>query len=49
VPEGEAACDGAPCLSDRETGTLIADLVRALDQANARLLKVRDWITAAGN
>jgi hypothetical protein len=48
VPEGEASCEGRPCLSDRETGLLIADLTKALDTANARLLKLRDWIGAAG-
>lgn len=48
VPEGEAVCDGAPCLSDRETGTLIADLAKALDTANARLLWLKDWIGTAG-
>lgn len=48
VPEGEAVCDGQPCLSDHETGSLIADLAKALDTANARLLKLRDWIRAAG-
>ena len=44
VPAGEALCDGVPCLSDRETGALIADLVAALDAANGRLLKLRDWV-----
>ena len=43
IPEGEAVCDGAPCLSDKETGVLIADLAKALDQANARILWLRDW------
>lgn len=43
VPVGEAVCDGQPCLSDRETGVLIADLAKALDQANARILWLRDW------
>ena len=49
VPAGEAVCDGASCLSDRETGELIADLAAALDEANARLLWLRDWIGDAGN
>lgn len=49
VPAGEAQCEGNPCLSDRETATLIADYDAALAQANAALLKLRDWIVAAGN
>jgi hypothetical protein len=48
VPQGEALCAGAPCLSDRESATLIADYDSALAKANAALLKLRDWIVAAG-
>jgi hypothetical protein len=48
IPAGEATCDGAPCLSDRESGGVIAGLASALDEANARLLWLRDWITTAG-
>lgn len=48
VPAGEAVCDGQPCLSDRETGALIADLAHALDLANAKLSWLHDWITTAG-
>ena len=44
VPQGEAVCDCKPCLSDRESANLMADLANALDQANAKLLKVRDWV-----
>ncbi len=43
VPAGEAVCEGAPCLSDRETGQVIADLTDALDAANAKLLWLRTW------
>lgn len=43
IPAGEAVCDGKPCLSDRESATLMADLAKALDQANARILWLRDW------
>lgn len=46
VPVGEAVCDGAPCLSDRETGQLIADLTDAIDAANAKLLWLREWAKA---
>lgn len=48
IPAGEAVCDGAPCLSDAETGSLIADLANALDQANAKLLKLGDWAREMG-
>ena len=44
VPKGEAVCDGKPCLSDRESANLMADLANALDQANAKLLKLADWV-----
>lgn len=47
IPAGEATCDGKPCLSDRETGELIAGFAAALDQANAKLLWLRDWIVTA--
>lgn len=46
IPAGEAICEGKPCLSDREAAGLIADFANALDQANARILWLRDW--AAG-
>ena len=44
VAAGEAVCDGKPCLSDRETGALMADLAQALDQANAKLMWLGDWV-----
>lgn len=48
IPEGEAPCPGGgKCLSDAQTGTLLADFAAALDEANRRLLKLRDWITTA--
>ncbi len=43
APEGEADCDGSPCLSDREFGTLFDQVVDALETANARLLWLRDY------
>ena len=50
--EGEKAdlvvCDGAPCLSDAQSAGVIGGLADALDKANARLSRLRDWITAAG-
>lgn len=46
IPEGEAVCEGTPCLSDRETAGVMAGLADALDEANGRLLKLRDWIVA---
>lgn len=46
IPAGEALCDGQPCLSDREMGGVIADLAKALDEANARIAWLREW--AAG-
>lgn len=49
VPEGEALCDGFRCLSDRETGILIADLANALDLANAKILWLRDWAAGLGD
>lgn len=48
VPQGEALCDGAPCLSDRQTALLIADLAKALDLANGKLDWLHDWIVTAG-
>lgn len=48
VPIGEAVCDGAPCLSDRETAGLLAGYASALDEANRRLAWLRDWIVTAG-
>lgn len=49
IPPGEAVCDGAPCLSDRETGELIAGLAAALDAANAKLLWLREWAKSLAN
>ncbi len=46
VPVGEAVCDGTPCLSDRQTGQLIADLTDVVDAANAKLLWLREWAKA---
>lgn len=46
IPAGEATCDSAPCLSDRETGALLTDFAKALDEANARIAWLREW--AAG-
>src|SRR5438045_4044231 len=34
VPEGEAVCDGKPCLSDRQIGQLLDGLIDALERAN---------------
>ena len=48
IPAGEAVCDGAPCLSDAQSAGVIGGLADALDKANARLSRLRDWITAAG-
>lgn len=48
VPAGEAVCDDAPCLSDREVGGLLAGYANALDEANRRLAWLRDWIMTAG-
>ena len=49
IPAGEAICDGAPCLSDRQTAEVIGGLAGALDDANARLLWIKDWIKAVGH
>lgn len=49
VPEGEAVCwdeeSGAPepCLSDLQSAKVMGDLGDALDDANGRLLRLRDW------
>ena len=48
IPAGEATCDGAPCLSDRQTAEVIGGLAGALDEANRRLLWLRDFIKSAG-
>lgn len=48
IPVGEAVCNGAPCLSDRENAAVLAGFADALDKANARLLWLRDWIREAG-
>lgn len=47
VPAGEAICEDAPCLSDRQTAELLADYAAALDAANGRLLWLQDWIVRA--
>lgn len=49
IPDGEAVCEGRPCLSDRESATLMADLAKALDQANARILWLGDWAKSLSN
>lgn len=48
IPIGEATCGTAPCLSDREAATVMADLAKALDEANTKLLWLRDWVLVAG-
>lgn len=50
IPEGETACAYDPaqkCLSDSQTGKLMADLSDALDEANLRLAWLHDWIAKA--
>lgn len=42
-PVGEASCEGAPCLSEREAGELMADAFTALREANRRLLWLATW------
>lgn len=48
VPAGEAVCAGAPCLSDREVGGLLASYANALAEANRKLAWLHDWIGTAG-
>ena len=48
IPAGEATCDGSRCLSDRQSGELIGALADKLDEANRRLLWLRDFIKSAG-
>ncbi|MDR7101467.1 hypothetical protein [Croceicoccus sp. BE223] len=49
MPAGEAQCPDeetgapAPCLSDRETADLLAELADALDAANGKLQRLGDW------
>ena len=47
IPDGEAVCDGVPCLSDRQTAEVIGGLAGALDEANRRLLWIKDWLATA--
>lgn len=47
-PVGEADCDGVPCLSERQAGAWIADVLAGFREANARLVEVREWIRTAG-
>lgn len=37
LPEGEAVCEGKPCLSDRQIGQLLDGLIDALERANGKL------------
>lgn len=46
IPAREAVCDGAPCLSDRESASLLASFADALDAANGKLAKIADWFEA---
>jgi hypothetical protein len=47
-PVGEADCDGVHCLSDRQAGQWMADVLEGFREANARLVEVREWIREAG-
>ena len=47
VPPGEALCDGAACLSDRQIAALLDQMATALETANLRLLRLGDWIRSA--
>jgi hypothetical protein len=40
---GEADCDGEPCLSDRQVGTLLDAVIDALDRANLKLEWLADY------
>jgi hypothetical protein len=42
-PEGEALCEGEPCLSDRQFGNLFDAVVDALERANSKLEWLRDY------
>ena len=43
APAGEAVCDGAPCLSDRELGALLDAAADAICEANDRLAWLSDY------
>ena len=43
IPAGEAVCDGAPCLSDREVAGVIARFDAALTKANDKLAWLHDY------
>ena len=43
APAGEAVCDGAPCLSDREVGQLLEAAADAICAANDRLAWLSDF------
>lgn len=43
IPDGEATCDGAPCLSDWQSGVMIGGLADTLDEANRRILWAQCW------
>lgn len=42
-PAGEAVCDGAPCLSDRQFGNLFDAVIDALERANGKLQWLGDY------
>lgn len=42
-PDGEALCEGQPCLSDRQFGSLFDAVVDALDRANLKLEWLGDY------
>ena len=46
IPAGESVCDGAPCLSDRESASLLSSFADALDAANGKLERLADWFAA---
>ena len=43
APVGEALCEGEPCLSDRQLGSLFDAVVDALERANAKLEWLGDY------
>lgn len=43
-PVGEADCEGVPCLSDRQAGAWMADVMAGFREANARLVWLKQWI-----
>jgi len=43
VPEGEADCEGEPCLSDAQAGHLINALINVIEESNGKLLWLRDY------